>query len=175
MPTAERFLQARMARPSRTAFVALLAAALLQMAWYYPRLPVTMASHFDAAGRANGFLPKPAFFILYASVLALLSVVFLLTPMLLARLPSSMINLPNRDYWLVPERRVLALAKVQAFSVGLGNVVLLFLLLVFRDVMRANLLEVPALTARIWAFLALLAAFSIVWTVRLLHSFRLPP
>jgi uncharacterized membrane protein len=174
MPTAERFLQARVARPSRTVFLALLAAALLQMAWYYPRLPERMASHFDVAGRANGFLPKPAFFILYAVVLALLSVVFLLTPMLLARLPNSAINLPNRDYWLAPERRVLALAKVQAFSVGFGNVMLLFLLLVFRDVMRANLLEMPKLTMRIWVFLVLLAAFSIVWTVRLLRSFRLP-
>ena len=174
MPTAERFLQARMARPSRTVFVVLLAAALLQMAWYYPRLPERMASHFDAAGRANAFLPKPAFFILYASVLGLLSVLFLLTPMLLARLPNGMINLPNRDYWLAPERRSLALAKVQAFSVGFGNGMLLFLLLVFRDVMRANLLEVPELSMRIWVFLALLAAFSIVWTVRLGRSFRLP-
>jgi uncharacterized membrane protein len=163
-----------MARPSRTVFVVLLAAAFLQMGWYYPRLPERMASHFDAAGRANGFLPKPAFFILYAGVLALLSVVFLLTPMLIARLPSGMINLPNRDYWLAPERRVLALAKVQAFSVGFGNAMLLFLLLVFRDVMRANLLEVPELSMRIWVFLVLLATFSIVWTVRLMRSFRLP-
>jgi len=175
MPTAERFPQGRVARPSRTLFAALLAAAFLQMAWYYPRLPERMASHFDVAGRANGFLPKPAFFILYAGVLALLSVVFLLTPKLLARLPSGMINLPNRDYWLAPEHRDLALAKVQAFSVGFGNVMLLFLLLVFRDVMRANLLEMPKLSMRIWAFLVLLAAFSIVWTVRLMRSFRLPP
>jgi uncharacterized membrane protein len=175
MPTAERFLQARMARPSRTVFVVLLAAACLQMAWYYPRLPERMASHFDAAGRANAFLPKPAFFILYASVLGLLSVLFLLTPMLLARLPNGMINLPNRDYWLAPERRVWALAKVQAFSVGFGNGMQLFLLLVFRDVMRANLLEVPKLSMRIWVFLVLLAAFSIVWTVRMVRSFRLPP
>jgi uncharacterized membrane protein len=163
-----------MARPSRAVFVVLLAAALLQMAWYYPRMPERMASHFAAAGRANGFLPRPAFFILYAGVLALLAVVFLLTPMLIARLPSSMINLPNRDYWLAPERRVLALAKVQAFSAGFGNGMLLFLLLVFRDVMRANLLEVPELSMRIWVFLVLLAAFSIVWTVRLVRSFRLP-
>jgi hypothetical protein len=83
-----------------------------------------------------------------------------------------MINLPNRDYWLAPERRALALAKVQAFSVGFGNAMLLFLLLVFRDVLRANLLEVPHLTMRIWFLLVLLAVFSIVWTVRLMRSFR---
>jgi uncharacterized membrane protein len=164
-----------MARPSRAFFVTLLAAAGLQMAWYYPRLPERMASHFDAAGRANAFLPKPAFFLLCAGVLALLAALLLLTPMLLVRLPSSLINLPHREYWLAPERRVLALAKVQAFSLGFGNGILLFLLLVFRDVMRANLLDPPALTPRIWVFLGLLVAFSVVWTVRLLRSFRLPP
>jgi len=174
MPTAERTLQIRVARPSRTLFVVLLAAALLQMAWYYPRLPERMASHFDAAGRANGFLPKPAFFILNAGVLALLSLVFLLTPILLARLPNRLINLPNRDYWLAPERRDWALAKVQAFSVGFGDAMVLFLLLVFRDVMRANLLEMPRLTMRIWFYLVSLAVFAIVWTMRLMRTFRLP-
>ncbi len=174
MPTAERTLQTRVARPSRTLFVVLLAAALLQMAWYYPRLPERMASHFDAAGRANGFLPKPAFFILNAGVLALLSLVFLLTPILLARLPNRLINLPNRDYWLAPERRDWALAKVQALSVGFGDAMVLFLLLVFRDVMRANLLEMPRLTMRIWFYLVSLAVFAIVWTMRLMRTFRLP-
>jgi uncharacterized membrane protein len=164
----------RIVRSSRTVFVALLAASLFQVAWYYPRLPERLASHFDAAGRANAFMPKPALFVLYAGVLALLSLIFLLTPVLIARLPNGMINLPNRDYWLVPERRALALAKVQAFSVGFGNAMLVFLLLVFRDVFRANLLETPHLAMRIWVFLALLAVFAIVWTVRLVQSFRIP-
>jgi uncharacterized membrane protein len=173
MPTANRSVTTHGSHLSRTVFLALLAAAFLQMAWYYPRLPERVASHFDAAGRANGFLPKPAFFVVYAGVLALLSFVFLLTPLLLARLPNSMINLPNRDYWLAPERRTVALAKVQSFSVGFGNAMVLFLLLVLRDVMRANLMDLPRLSGRIWFFLILLAAFTIVWTVQLVRSFRL--
>ena len=164
----------RLFTPARTLYLALVAATLAQMAWFYPRLPMRMASHFDAAGQVNAFMPKDAFFVVHLAVLGLMTLVFLLTPALIVVLPPGMINLPNKDYWLAPERRVHTAQKLQSFLVGFGNVTLLFLLLVFREAMQANLLPSPQLSNRIWVFLVLLGVWSIVGTVRLLRAFRLP-
>jgi hypothetical protein len=85
-----------------------------------------------------------------------------------------MINLPNKDYWLAPERRAHTAQKLQSSLVGFGNVMLLFLLLVVRETMRASLLPHPHLPNRILVLLLLLVAWSIYWTVRLVRAFRLP-
>jgi uncharacterized membrane protein len=155
-------------------FLALIAVTLAQIAWYYPRLPARVASHFDAAGQVNAFMPKDAFFTLHLAVLGLMALVFLLVPALIVRLPPGMINLPNKAYWLAPERRARTAQKLQSFFVGFGNVMLLFLLLVFREAMRANLLPSPHLSSRIWVLLVLLGVWVITWTVRLIRAFRLP-
>lgn len=155
-------------------FLALVAATLAQMAWYYPRVPTRMASHFDAAGQVNAHMPKDAFFVVHLAVLGLMSLAFVLVPALITRLPPGMINLPNKDYWLAPERRARTAQKLQSSLVGFGNVMLLFLLLVFGEAMRANLLPTPHLSNRIWVLLVLLGVSVIYWIVRLMRAFRLP-
>jgi len=155
-------------------FLLLLAAMLAQMAWYYPRLPERMASHFDISGRANAFMPKQGFMLLNLGVAALLLLVLLIVPMLIARLPASMINLPNKDYWLAPERRAATARTLQGFMVGFGNMMMLFLLVVLGDAMRASLLPEPHLQGRVWAMLVALGIFLIYWTVRFLRAFRRP-
>jgi hypothetical protein len=92
----------------------------------------------------------------------------------IVRLPPSLINLPNKDYWLAPERRAHSGRVIQGFMVGYGNAMLLLLLVVFGDAMRASLMPVPQLTNRVWFVLALLLGFMIFWTVRFFRAFRLP-
>jgi len=107
-------------------------------------------------------MPKLEFVKVHLLVLGLLSVMFLLVPLLITRLPPGMINLPNKDYWLAPERRASTARTIQGYMVGFG------------DAMRASLMPVPHLPNRIWALLVLLAAFTLIWTVRLLRAFRRP-
>ncbi len=159
-------------RSSWVIFVVLLAAVGAQVAWYYPQLPERVASHFDATGQANAFMPKAAFIRVQLGVIALLAAIFLVLPALIVRLPASMINLPNKDYWLAPERRAATGRMLQGFLVGFGNAMLLFLLVVFGDAMRASLSAVPRLPMRIWVMLGLLILFSIVWSARMMRAFR---
>ncbi len=159
---------------ARVVFLALVAATLAQMAWYYPRLPLRMASHFDAGGNVNAFMPKDAFFAVHLGVLGLMVLVFGIVPVLVVRLPPRLINLPNKDYWLSPERRARTAEKLQSLLVGFGNAMLLFLLLVFREAMRANLSQSLHLSNRIWVLLVLLGVWGVYWTVRILRAFRLP-
>lgn len=68
-------------------------------------LPERIACHFGASGAADGWMPRSA----YVSSIVIFGMLFpLLMPVLgLIQfiIPDRMMNLPNRDYWLAPERR----------------------------------------------------------------------
>ena len=79
------------------------------------------------------------------------------------RMPTSILNMPNRDYWLSPERRSASLAFFWTQAVWIEATTLAFLIVVAQFVFRANLAEgAPTLTRD---FLLVLAAFvaGVVW------------
>ena len=58
---------------------AIVIVGILQIGYYYPKLPPTVASHFDARGKANDWMPKESFVALNAMVLtSLLTVVLII-------------------------------------------------------------------------------------------------
>jgi uncharacterized membrane protein len=149
-------------------------AAAAQSAWYYPRLPEVVASHFDAAGRANDWAPKAALLGIYVAVLALMTVIFAVIPRRIARLPDSVINLPNKAYWLAPERRAETEGKIALLMLESGVATVALLVCVFQMVFTANLSCAPSLPGGIVILLAAFMAYMVVWTVRLFRSFKLP-
>jgi uncharacterized membrane protein len=99
-----------------------------QIIYFYPQLPETIASHFNVDGQANGFMSKSSFFAFEVILLAFLSVMFLSMAKLIAKLPDSMINLPNKDYWLSTERREQTFAAFDNFFAWLiAGIIALFI------------------------------------------------
>ena len=94
----------------------LLEAGFLVYVWQSAdHLPARVASHFTAAGTANGWMPQEQYvrFITGFGVLfPLLWAVGL--PGLLRVSPPEWWNLPHREHWLSPERR----PETQAFLAG---------------------------------------------------------
>jgi serine/threonine-protein kinase len=83
------------------------------------------------------------------------------------------LNLPNRDYWLAPERREQTAAYLTAHTAWLAALLGLFALAVHLLVVRANQSVPPRLETG--ALLAALLAFSIVmlaWVAALARRFR---
>jgi uncharacterized membrane protein len=91
-------------RLAESVFIATLAVWLLVMVFYYVQAPAHLASHFDGAGRPNGWSSKTGFFTLTVGMMALLAVVFLWLPRKRFFVSRKLTNLPNKDYWLAPER-----------------------------------------------------------------------
>ena len=94
------------ARISWLVLVVLQAGFLLFVARSAAHLPERVASHFNAAGTANGWMPQST----YVRFIAGFGVVFPLLwavglPLLLRVTPVSLWNLPQREYWLSSERR----------------------------------------------------------------------
>lgn len=162
--------------PSRVVFALLLVVALALMALYYPQLPERMASHFNGAGRANGWSSKAFFFGVQAVVLLLVTVCFAILPQRIQKLPPDKFNLPNKDYWLAPERRAATIASVISAITWFGCATLVFLIAVTWLVIRVNLGLEPGLPAApMGALLAGLIACVILLIARMTYIGRRPP
>ena len=155
-------------------FLVLVSIGIMQILFYAPRLPEHMASHFGGSGDPNGWSGKTAFFGLDAGILVMVFLLFHALPGLLSRFPDAMINLPNREYWLAPERRAATLSRIKDHLVSLGNGIIIFLTATLQLVIRANLTEDRHLNSKVlWILLAVFAVFTIVWSIRFVRMFRM--
>jgi hypothetical protein len=108
-------------------------------------------------------------------VIAAVTVSGLLASSLLIRwLPTSLINLPNRGYWLVPERKALALGKLVSWSAWISAWLAFFLSAVLELVVRANLARAPLDNALFLTLLGVFMAGVLVGLVLLVGAFRVP-
>jgi uncharacterized membrane protein len=147
-------------------------AIAVQCLHYFPQLPAGLASHFDGAGRANGWSSKEGFFVFYLVMTGLMTLVFFLLPVLLRGVPPSLINIPNREYWLVPERKDLALTMLEEEMGWFGNGVLVMMIATIQLAINANLPGGPGFRSDLmWILLAGFFLFLVFWLVRLYRRF----
>ncbi len=153
----------------------LAAAGLVQLLHSYPLLPERMASHFDGSGQPNGFQSKREFAALSASILVLTVVLCGGMGALLRRIPSKWFNLPNRDYWLSPERREETIEAVSIQMEWFGAASLGLYLYIIQMVVEANRTCAPNLDSRsVFVVLGIYLLFTGIWLVRFIQRFRQP-
>lgn len=84
-------------------------------------LPPVVASHFALGGIANGFMSRQGYVVFMLIMMVGLVVVFELTTRALRLFPARSFNLPNRDYWLAPERRDETLRNIERGALVRGR------------------------------------------------------
>ena len=157
-------------------FFVFVAAGAAFVGWTSGSLPQVVASHFVAAGTANGFMPRGPF---VASMLALV----VLVPTLLgslgwlaARVPPAFVNLPNKQHWLAPERRAATLASLGRFGVWAGYATLAMLCTLHWFVVQANERRPPHLEpAPLTGLVAFYLVALVIGTVAVLGRFFRAP
>ena len=77
---------------------AALIGSILQAVFFWPHLPDEVASHFNAVGQADGWMSKTAFVAVTLLIQIGLAAMMLGFGWLIKVLPTSMINIPNREY-----------------------------------------------------------------------------
>ena len=142
----------------------------------WSQLPDTMASHYGLSGRADAFMSKESFFLVMALGGGGALTAIFAAPALMRRLPPSLINIPNRTYWLAnDERREIASERVADLLGGMGVATAALLAVTIDLVMQANLhgtdLDNLAFMIVLIAYLGF-AAYVFVQRKRLL---QLPP
>ena len=135
-----------------------------------------MAIHFNASGRADGWGYKHQFFVFYGVIVAVMSLLFWGLPLVIRLVPESLINLPNKEYWLAPERKKQTLDRLSDQMLFTGCMALLLMDGILFLVIKANLSAIPALpTEWMWGLIVVFIAANVVWTINLIRSFRRPP
>lgn len=141
-----------------------LSAPRVMMIW--PDVPATMASHFDASGRADGWMPKERFFFMTAVTEVGLCALLATTAVWARWLPVSLINLPNRDYWLHPDRKEQSVRRLGRMMTAFAVATALFFVGLVELTIQANLggtsLSARPFAALIFCLLAATVALIVV-------------
>jgi len=136
--------------PFQAVFLVLVLAALVQVFWQHDRLPERVAAHFDAAGRANGWMSRHAHTAWHIGTLLFITALFQGIALLQSRLPKDYVNIPHRAHWLAPERAAATHAWIAGAVLLLGCTVMIFFIALFHLLYRANLANPPLLGSAVW-------------------------
>lgn len=149
------------------------ALCVAQALYYYPLLPAKVASHFGASGAPNGWMPKGPLVWTDIIAVAVLALLFLATASSLPKYPDSRINLPNKSYWLAPQRREETFAAITGYCLWFGSATFLLLLDIFHQVFRFNLGQATTLDHPVESLIAYVA-FALGWLISFWMRFAKP-
>jgi|SRR5580693_2235842 uncharacterized membrane protein len=162
-------------RLPRGIFFAVVLAAVVQCLHDFPLLPDRLASHFGPSGMPNGWMTKPQFFITYAVVLLPAFIVEFWLSRSLANKPDAKLRLPNKEYWLAPERRAETFGYFESFFAWYGCAFLLVEVFAMGLAMRANLDSPPQLpTGPIVSVIAGFILYNIAAVIAMYRRFSAP-
>lgn len=146
---------------------------LAYWAWSGTQLPERVASHFNGSGEPNGWMSRSAsqsFMLMFGFAFPL----FIIGLCFAVRfLPSSVVNIPNRQYWLAPERKAQTGDFLVCHSVWMACLMVGFVTGIQYSIVQANR-QSPAHLPWI-VLLQVLVPFitgTVIWALVLLRRFR---
>ncbi len=159
---------------SRIIFTVVLLLCLGQITYYYPVLPDRVASHFGASGNPDAWSSKDSFIKTSLFAVGLVAVLFSCIGCMLRKIPASLINLPNKDYWLAPERREKTFDILSQYFLWFGSATLLLLLDMLHQTFRVHLGKARSLEHPVTS-IVVYSGFSLIWSIRLIAKFKHRP
>ncbi len=155
-------------------YIFLLGIAISQAIYYYPMMPDPMASHFGGSGSANGWMSKSGFYIFEFVMLLVTILSFIVIPWFFQKFKvRKSINLPNRDYWLAPERIDSFYEYFREWFGWFGVATLTLLIGVLQLTFKANLQPDPVLDNKIFLIIFIgYMLFVIIWLVSFIRKFN---
>jgi serine/threonine-protein kinase len=160
-------------RIGRILFIIVLFFCFFEMTRLWSIMPDPMAAHFNIAGNADRFAPKAEAFRFQLQTLLIVTLVSLPVQALFLVLPPEIVNMPNRAYWLAPERRKETMGRLSDFGSLMFAVILLTVQAAFELSAYANLQTPIVFNARLMGIImAVGCAIIVLMLVRLIVSFR---
>ncbi|ASQ90690.1 hypothetical protein CHL67_06905 [Prosthecochloris sp. GSB1] len=147
--------------------IALMAAHAL---YYYSILPDRMPTHFGFSGEPDAWGSKTVFFLWYFIATVVLAVSHTVAHHVFSRGHTSWLNIPNKKYWLAPERMHETLDYLRRGLLLFGSGTLLFLLDIVHQSFQVALGHAAALS-HVWTSAFVYIAFSVAWTAAIYRRF----
>ena len=149
---------------------------LLQHSWYYSLLPDRVATHFGPDGQPNDWMPKSTAVLFITSFQLFFPLLLLFISRLIKKLPSGVINIPNRNYWLAPERREASITWLQQPLAKIAAATALLLLTANHFTFRANVVTGKLEEIPFFFCLLIYLSFTLWQVIVITRRFRrLPP
>lgn len=139
-----------------------------------PLLPGRVASHFGPTGTADGFLSRESFLLFQWGITAFLAAMFFGLPALIRITPDDAVNLPNKGYWLAPDRRVETLAYLTDRLFAFGAATVALLAGVLQLAYETNLRGAQNIGFLPWVYLAGYLTYTAIWCLGLQRRFYRP-
>jgi uncharacterized membrane protein len=163
-------------RFGRLFFLIVILFCVFETARLWSLAPAQMAAHFNVQGNPDRFVTKEQFFGFQLQTALVVILTSILPQVLFLILPPERINMPNREYWLAPERRAKTVDRLSSFGAVLFGVILLVIQAGFELSVSANL-QTPIFFQAQQMLMIMVASFLLIglllfWLTR---SFRLPP
>jgi hypothetical protein len=144
----------------------------------FERLPDPVASHFSGRGVPDGWMTRGQYLAFTIGLAIFLPGIVVGLGFALRYMPPWTFNLPNRDYWLAPERRAQTNAHFFRHALWFACLAILFALGIHLTIVEANSqlpprLSLPLLLLTAGGFLVGI----LIWILLLLRPFyrRVPP
>jgi uncharacterized membrane protein len=126
-------------RFGRIFYLIVILICIIETARLWSLSPMQMAAHFNVDGDPDRFVSKAEFFWFEIQTMLVVLGVSLVPQLLFLVLPASLINLPNREYWLMEERRAETLYRLSSFGASLFGIIILTVQAAFEIAAYANL------------------------------------
>lgn len=157
--------------PFAVALFSLLSALFVGHAIYhYFILPEQVATHFGFSGQPDGWGPKTVFFLWYFIITGLCIVMFIVVNRALRPGHLSWLNIPNKEYWLAPERIHDSLKYVRSGILLFGSGTLLFVLDFINQSFQVSLGHASKLDHPLTT-LVMYLLFCVLWIVSIFRRF----
>lgn len=111
---------------------------IIQLVVYYPKLPSTLASHFNLKGDPDGWLSKSLFFCLYFVIQLSMVAAFVLFSRLSRKLPNTSFNIPNKEFWLRTDTKKAFFNLNDMTLIWIAATTLIFIAFVMQIVIQSN-------------------------------------
>ena len=162
-------------RFGKTFYIIVILICVFEVVRIWNITPQQMAAHFNVQGNPDRFVSKAEFFGYQLQTMLIVVVTSLVLQLLLFILPVSFINMPNRDFWLSPERRDDTVDRLSSFAAAMFGIILLVIQVGFEISAYANL-QTPILFNAKLMLVVMIASFILIggMLVLLTVSFRLP-
>jgi hypothetical protein len=137
-------------------------------------LPPQVAVHFDDAGQATSFMPSGRYrlFVLLFTVVLPIALVATMTS---AYSRATDFKLPNRDYWLAPQRIARTRSFLVAHGIWFGSLLVGLMCFMHWLVIDANRQHPPQLSNQaLFIGLLVLLGCMVAWIGTLMVAFRRP-
>jgi uncharacterized membrane protein len=159
-----------MQRLPQLSFVILLVLAAAFVLATGDRLPEQVASHFGSSNLPNGAMTRSVYRLFMLAFTVGFPVLLVGMIAWLSRAFPDQINIPNRIYWLAPERRPESLAFLRTHAYWLGCLMVLFIASIHFVILQANATVPPRLPIDL--FFVMIAVFlaGLVWWMRTLYT-----